>query len=165
MNNERLDTFTVLEPPRGAFSVNTTGYNLNVSSQSCDCGLWQEHGYPCIHAVASFKKNGQSFEDLLAAVNAENTYEYNVQLFKNNFLTVCINKVVPDKSILPPQFKKRKAGRTKKKRYRKRSRFSSTNPSMMTTRCSRCGLVGHNIRTCVARRAGSGEEEEDVNLL
>ena len=134
---------------------------MNVSTRACDCGVWQEHGYPCVHAVAFFKKHRNiSFDELLMEVSAEYTYESNRALFSNNFLTVCVDKVEMDTTILAPLFKKRKAGRPKKKRYRKRSRFStkSNEASSTSARCSRCGIVGHNVRTCVARQANAEDE-------
>lgn len=174
MNNEREEVFTVLEPPRQGVCRDQTGFNLNTSLKACDCGLWQEHGYPCIHAVAVFRKQEISFADLLATVGEEHTYEWNVQLFKDNFLTVCIEKLVPDKTVLAPLFVVRKLGRPKKKRYRKRSRVStspSPNPpaggSKKTDggskkKCSRCGGEGHNARTCGNRRT---DGIADVGLL
>jgi hypothetical protein len=174
MNNEREEVFTVLEPPRQGVCRDQTGFNLNTSLKACDCGLWQEHGYPCIHAVAVFRKQEISFADLLATVGEEHTYEWNVQLFKDNFLTVCIEKLVPDKTVLAPLFVVRKLGRPKKKRYRKRSRVStspSPNPpaggSKKTAggskkKCGRCGGEGHNARTCGNRQT---DGIADVDLL
>ena len=80
-------------------------------------------------------------------------------LFSRNFLSVCTEKIAADKTILPPPFKKRKAGRQRKKRIRKRSRFSS-NGEMTNRKCSRCGKLGHNVRTC---RASDAEVMEMMN--
>jgi len=174
MHDEREEVFTVLEPPRQGVCRDQTGFNLNTSLKACDCGLWQEHGYPCIHAVAVFRKQEISFADLLATVGEEHTYEWNIQLFKENFLSVCIEKLVPDKSFLSPLFVARKLGRPKKKRYRKRSRVStspSPNPpaggSKKTAggskkKCGRCGGEGHNARTCGNRQT---DGIADVDLL
>ena len=132
-------------------------FNLSADLECCDCGLWQEHGYPCIHAVALFKRRLQfSFDQLLAKVKEEHTYENERNLFERNFRTVCMEQIAPDKTILSPLFKKRKAGRTKKKRIRKRARHSTRNSTSLNRVCSRCGVAGHNVRTCVAR-LGEGE--------
>ena len=159
------DTFTVFEPVRGAFAVESTGYNMNVSMRACDCGMWQEHQFPCVHAIAVFKKvRKYSFEEVVAEVCDEYTYEHNHGLFKRNFLTVCMDKLEPDKTILAPLFKKRKKGRPRKRRIRKRSRFiPSTGVGVCLTtgkkipRCRRCGLAGHNARTCIARELEEAE--------
>ena len=159
------DTFTVFEPVRGAFAVESTGYNMNVNMHACDCGMWQEHQFPCVHAIAFFKKvRKYSFEEVLAEVCDEYTYEHNHGLFKRNFLTVCMDKLEPDKTILAPLFKKRKKGRPRKRRIRKRSRFiPSTGVGVCLStgkkipRCRRCGLAGHNARTCIARELEEAE--------
>jgi zinc finger SWIM domain-containing protein 3 len=172
INHEREELFTVLEPPRQGVYNDPTGYNVNTSLKACDCGMWQEHGFPCIHAVAIFRKKEVSFAALLEEVDDIHTYEMNVELFKRNLLTVCIEKVVPDRSVLAPIFTKRKLGRPKKKRHRKRS-CVSTSPNAgresetpessrasRATRCRLCGVVGHNARTC-SRKQPRGEEAAD----
>ena len=139
-----------------------TTFNLCVDLECCDCGLWQEHGYPCIHAVAVFKKHREfSFEQLLTLVKPVHTYENENNLFQRNFRTVCMDQIAPDKTILSPVFKKRKAGRPKKKRIRKRARYSSRNSPLSNLRCSRCGVAGHNVRTCLARH-GEGENLNEL---
>jgi MULE transposase domain/SWIM zinc finger len=117
MNGDQSeDIVTVFEPVRGSLSEEATGYTMNVSTQACDCGLWQEHGYPCMHAVAFFKKHrNYSFDNLLAEVSKEYTYENECKIFERNFLSVCIQRVAPDKTILAPLFTKRKAGRPRKR--------------------------------------------------
>ena len=151
----------MLEPPRQGVHNDPTGYNLNIAMQACDCGMWQEHGYPCIHAVAVFKKQELNFAELLERVDDIHTYEMNTELFKRNFLTVCIEKVVPDRTVFAPMFKPRNVGRTKKKRHRKRARLSTGSPDAngtqgaRTTRvnkCRNCGGVGHNARTCLSAK-------------
>ena len=164
-DDARGDIVTVFEPPAwGALSEeSSTGFKVNLALQTCDCGLWQEHGYPCIHAVAFFKKHHHySFDDLLGKVNKEYTYESDLQLFQRNFWTVCMDTIAPNKSSLMPRFQKRKSGGTKEKRIRKRPRLTMKTP-MRNTRCSRCGVPGHNARTCVARRV-EGEEDRHVGV-
>ena len=160
-------TFTVFVPGRGE----TLNFSVSPETKVCNCGLWQEYGYPCIHAVAFFKKHRDySFGQLLAEVDEEHTFESNVNLFERNFLTVCLEQLAPDEKTLPPVFKKRKAGRTKKKRIRKRSRFAR-NTASSNLRCSNCGVAGHNIRTCVAtfeeqqQSGGEDEDEEDATTI
>lgn len=144
--------FTVFEAENGLFQE-ARGFNMNVISKACDCGVWQDHGYPCIHAVAYFKTyKNCSFDELLGEVNAEYTYENEKLLFEKNLMTVCIDQIVCDGKTLPPISEKRKAGRPRMKRFRQRTRFSRER-SIPNLRCSRCGARGHNVRTCVARES------------
>jgi hypothetical protein len=88
-------------------------------------------------------------------------------LFEKNFLTVCDGKIVGDKTVLPPVFKKKKkAGRTKKKRYRKRSvAFVGVGASSYSlskkVRCNCCGELGHNVRTCASRGKKRGLDDKE----
>jgi hypothetical protein len=148
--------FTVIVTARGLVDT-TTAFNLNPTNKACDCGRWQDLGYPCIHGVTVFKKQfGYDFDRLLQEVDELNTFESDSMLFSKNFLSVCTDKLIADKTVLPPPFKKRKAGRQKKKRARKRSR-SLMSPEgkadMINRKCSRCGRLGHNVRTCRASDA------------
>jgi Transposase, Mutator family len=144
--------FTVFEPPNFLFR-DIRGYNMNVTNKACDCGKWQDNGFPCIHGVAYLKNYvGCSFDEVLEEVAPEHTYENEKLLFRRNFLTVCMDKVVSDGKTLPPVCHKRKAGRPKKQRHRKRSRYNEEGGTILVT-CSRCGDVGHNVRTCQARES------------
>ena len=157
--NGEQGLFTVVVNAHG-LGDETPTFNLKPSNKACDCGRWQDLGYPCIHGVAMFKKQlGYNFNQLLAEVDDLNTFECDSMLFSRNFLSVCTEKIAADKTILPPPFKKRKAGRQRKKRIRKRSRFSS-NGEMSNRKCSRCGKLGHNVRTC---RASDAEVMEMMN--
>ena len=93
MKDEREELFTVLEPPRQGVYNDPTGYNLNTSLKACDCGMWQEHGFPCIHAVAIFRKKEVSFAELLETVDDIHTYEMNVQLFKRTFSQYALKRL------------------------------------------------------------------------
>jgi hypothetical protein len=161
MNDAEERLYTVSTQSGGRIDEHVHCYNLNAATKSCDCGLWQEHEYPCIHAVAYYKKHvGYNFDQVLNEVDRKYTYENENLLFRKNFLTVCDDKIVGDKSVLPPVFKKRKAGRTKKKRYRKRSlMFGGSSSRSAGGRCRRCGRKGHNIRTCATTAELLWEED------
>jgi SWIM zinc finger len=149
MKNSKADLclFTVVEQRNGLHAEESRSFNMNVRTKACDCGVWQEHGYPCIHGVAYFKGYKKyTFDDLLGEVNEEYTYKNDKMLFETNFLTVCLDKVVGDGKTLAPAAARRKAGRPKKKRFRKHSRLSQGSNTSSSVRCSCCGEQGHHLR-------------------
>jgi MULE transposase domain/SWIM zinc finger len=112
MKDSAQTLFTVFTHSGGVVDENVAGHNMNVATRSCDCGLWQEHEYPCIHAAAYYKKHLQfNFDQVLNEVDRKYTYESEKLLFSRNFLSVCNDRIVGDKSILTPCFKQKKAGR------------------------------------------------------
>lgn len=165
MNDSAQTLFTVFTHSGGVVDENVAGYNMNVATRSCDCGLWQEHEYPCIHAVAYYKKHLQfNFDQVLNEVDRKYTYESEKLLFSRNFLSVCDDRIVGDKSILTPCFKQKKAGRTKKKRYRQRSLQGPS--SSCKKKCGLCGQPGHNARTCgrVREKVAVAPEQKEEHV-
>jgi len=166
--------FTVSKP----FFARTVGEdmssrscNLDVYNERCDCGEWQgQGGVPCIHALAYFKQHLKlTLDEVLSdRVNQHYTYEDESRLLKKIWFSVCIDHVIPDESTLPPHdIGKRPALPlrplpatmmvTTKQRIRNRSRFAS-NPENSPIVCGRCGMSGHNKRTCLAREAQAGRK-------
>jgi hypothetical protein len=137
--------------------------NLDLELRRCDCGEWQEHGIPCVHAVAFFKDHERlSYEQVLAKVDWQYTYETEKELLKKNIVPVCIDRIFPDGCTQPPDdaLLTRSPGRPAKKRLRSRSRWANE-PSKSPITCARCGKRGHNVRTCLIREKMEGGEEED----
>jgi hypothetical protein len=117
MKDPERSLYTVFSQSGGGVDEEVQVFNFDVTTKSCDCGMWQEHGYPCIHAVAYYKKYLKyNFDQLMNEVDYKYTYENESRLFEKNFLIVCDAKIVGDKKVLPPVFKKKKkkARRTKK---------------------------------------------------
>lgn len=115
--------------------------------------------------MAYYKKHlNYNFDQVLNEVDRKYTYENEYLLFRRNFLIVCEDKIVGDRTVLPPVFKnKKKPGRTKKKRHRNRSLCGRSSTS--NVRCSRCGRAGHNVRTCVgADRVSRQQDEEEEKV-
>jgi hypothetical protein len=151
---EEGSIFTVVRPSRSA-SENDACYNINGLNKRCDCGVWQDHGVPCIHAVAYYKLHKrmmleQVMNDLVPSVH---TYEYERSMLKKNVVPICMNTIQHDRTTLPPGVSdKRSAGRPKIKRIRKRSQHAHE-PEKSNIVCSICRELGHNVRTCEAREA------------
>jgi MULE transposase domain/SWIM zinc finger len=130
-------------------------YNIDLVDKTCDCGEWQEHGVPCIHAIAYFRMHqNMSLQHILDEhVDRHYTYEHERLLLKNNITPVCIERVSRDAGTLPPtSLNTRSTGRPKKVRLRKRSRWAHE-PDKSNISCKRCHQRGHNVRTCLVREA------------
>jgi len=136
-------------------SENSVSHTIDVVDYTCDCGEWQDQGVPCIHAVAYFRlhRNLLLQQILDEHVDKHHTYEHEAQLFQNNVIPVCMERISPDGITLPPRpSTKRSTGRPKKLRMRKRSRWAHE-PEKSNIKCSKCHERGHNVRTCSARQA------------
>ena len=149
------DEFTIVRK-RSSASESFTQYTINIATKICECGEWQEYGYPCVDAMAYLRLHrGLPFYQVLSAY-IDPVY--------------CIANIARDGKTLPPKpLNKRQAGRPKKKRIRKRSRWAHE-PEKSNVICSRCHKRGHNIRTCVERerraaKVAAGNSEASLNVL
>lgn len=110
------------------------------------------------------------YQVLSAYVDPVYTYEAENEMLSANMIPVCIANIARDGKTLPPKpLNKRQAGRPKKKRIRKRSRWAHE-PEKSNVICSRCHKRGHNIRTCVERerraaKVAAGNSEASLNVL
>ena len=166
--NESL--FVVYRKGKKASEEEESSYNIDVMKKFCDCGEWQEHGVPCIDAVAYCRLHKHlSLEEILnREVDHHYTYANETKLLRKNIVPVCIDRISHDGTTLPPKMSsKRSTGRPKKKRIRKRSHWAF-NPEKSNIVCSRCRQRGHNIRTCLAReeqaRQGMGSAFDLTNV-
>ena len=165
------DEFTIVRK-RSSASESFTQYTINIATKICECGEWQEYGYPCVDAMAYLRLHrGLPFYQVLSAyVDPVYTYEAENEMLSANMIPVCIANIARDGKTLPPKpLNKRQAGRPKKKRIRKRSRWAHE-PEKSNVICSRCHKRGHNIRTCVERerraaKVAAGNSEASLNVL
>jgi hypothetical protein len=165
------DEFTIIRKRLGA-SDSFTQYTIDVSKRICECGEWQEYGYPCVDAMAYLRLHRRLpyYQVLSAYVDPVYTYEYENKMLSGKIKPVCTAMIKRDGKTLPPrQSKKRQAGRPRKKRLRKRSRWAHT-PEKSNVVCSRCHQRGHNIRTCLERerraaRVKNGDSDAAFNVL
>jgi hypothetical protein len=149
---ENGSVFSVVRPARSA-TVDKTSYNIDVLNYTCDCGVWQDHGVPCIDGIAYYKLHEKLTVDQVLEGKIDSNYTYDNQrsMLSRNIISVCLNRLRPDDTALPPAASQKKnVGRPKNKRFRKRSRYAH-DPESSSRSCSRCKMRGHNVRTCLAR--------------
>lgn len=116
--------FTIIRQTTSAMG-NGGRYTIDVGKKTCECGQWQEHGYPCIDAMAFFRlQQNKSFNYVLTeVVDRLYTYANTGQLLRQNIVPVCIETLSPDRSTMPPvPSNKSRTGRPRTKRIRKRQR-------------------------------------------
>lgn len=135
-------------------------FALNVCKSRCECGHWQDTGYPCIDAMAFFRLHKKYSVTYVISEYIDPLYRYETEyeMMKENIHPVCMETIAPDGCTLPPDsLEKRTSGRPKKKRYRKRAR-TACDPKESSIVCSRCGQNGHNVRTCATREENEGND-------
>ena len=129
-------------------------FTIDIEESRCICGEWQDHGYPCIDAIAYFRLQAKySLNHVLAEyVDKKYFYETEKEMLRVNVVPVCMDTLSPDGFTLPPRLTlKRSSGRPKKRRIRKRLCV----PEESKIKCSRCNQRGHNVRTCTAREGAA----------
>ncbi|KAG7363749.1 transposase, mutator family protein [Nitzschia inconspicua] len=156
--------FDVFRPSRGA-SLPETNRLLDVREQTCECGKWQEHGVPCIDAVAYYRLFETQTLQYIMDNHVSEHYKYETvnELLKENIVPVSLDILDQDGVTLPPNCTKRSSGRPRKKRIRKRSRFAH-DPDKSPIVCSRCKKRGHNVKTCVAREQLEKQHPAELDL-
>lgn len=135
-------------------------FNIDVRRHYCDCGKWQSHKTPCVHALTYYKQAGKSLEWVAMEVTSDfHKYDCERALLKRNIRTVCINLLRRDKQTKPPYQpaveeeeveQKNPVGRPKKDaRLRRRSDYDKETSPIV---CKICQQRGHNSRTCARRK-------------
>jgi hypothetical protein len=148
-------------------SVEENIFNVDVEKKCCDCGIWQEHGVPCIDAIAYMRihKKMPLATVLANEVSKHYTYEEELALLEMNLQPVCVQRLCKDGITLPPNsFFKRSTGRPKLQRIRKRTKFANE-PEKSPHKCGLCGKPGHHRTTCLTRQvlAGQGDNANNVS--
>jgi hypothetical protein len=155
------DKYTIVRQ-QSDILLSSSKFTIDIVDETCTCGEWQEHGYPCVDAIAYFRLYRKVTVDEILANHVKQFYMYanERELLKSNITPVCMNTLTPDGVTLPPRpSSKRGSGRPRKQRIRKRSRFAN-NPEQSNVVCSKCGNRGHNIKTCETRARLAKELEK-----
>jgi zinc finger SWIM domain-containing protein 3 len=158
---DRATRFVVTRLTQSA-SEEAVFYNVDVENRFCECGEWQDNGFPCIDAIAYFRLHKQMGVDniLSEEVNKYYTYDNELALLERNIQPVCIQVLSKDGVTLPPNgYLKRSTGRPKTKRLRTRSPYKCGS-EMSKRKCKLCHKTGHNSRTCAQRQALAVKNED-----
>jgi hypothetical protein len=162
LNGTERHEFTIIRLSKSG-KESPKNYLLNIDQHTCECGQWQDMGYPCIDAMAYFRLHKKYSVSYVIGEYVDALYRYETQyeMMTDNINLVCMETIAPDGCTLPPHGnEKRMSGRPRKKRFRKRPR-TACDPEESPIVCSRCHKAGHNIRTCIAREGNETESQRN----
>ncbi|XP_028075410.1 uncharacterized protein LOC114277679 [Camellia sinensis] len=116
---------------------------VDIGSRSCSCFQWQLNGFPCSHAVVTFRNSGKNvygyIESFYHVVKYKATYAGSIHPIP----TVEKPKFTTSNYLIAPLIYKRPPGRPKQKR------IPSKGEVVQLIRCGHCGKMGHyNRKTC-----------------
>jgi hypothetical protein len=124
-------------------------YIVRLRERVCNCKNFYEYQGPCVHAIAACRFDAEDPFDYFLPVYTLKIYR---DTYKKSITPVSIEGLASDPVIQPPRLVK-KRGRPKTRRHRK----GETKQSQR--KCGRCGVLGHNARTCVGLENKTGREE------
>ncbi|KAK3204818.1 hypothetical protein Dsin_018864 [Dipteronia sinensis] len=126
---------------------------VNVDNGTCDCEMWKMSALPCMHAIAVFMYKREFAHDHVH-------WYYLKQAWKMTYDGV-INPISDESrwpefqyEIIEPPVIRTKVGSPKKKRRRAPDEPRAPSATFLK-RCSKCGELGHNKKTC--RSTGSDQ--------
>ncbi|KAL5757018.1 hypothetical protein ACOSQ2_021764 [Xanthoceras sorbifolium] len=131
----------------------TRAYVAKLNIRSCECGVWQISGVPCSHALAMISHYLQHRDGIVEFVHLSLTKTAVQQTYASMILSIPDRYVWPQITVTPviPPPLKTLPGRLKVIRRRELDdRPKGTRGSNVV--CRKCGLLGHNKRTCKGPR-------------
>uniref|UniRef100_A0A0D3A5J8 SWIM-type domain-containing protein n=1 Tax=Brassica oleracea var. oleracea TaxID=109376 RepID=A0A0D3A5J8_BRAOL len=127
---------------------------VDLVRRTCSCEKFDLMKIPCRHAIkAGFSVGIQAHtltDDIYTTASWHTAYEESINLIGVPEDAWTVPSHVEQTKVLPPK-SRRAAGRRKKRRYETaedKIRSSQGNQGSKGRKCSRCGIRGHDRRTC-----------------
>ncbi|XP_048596168.1 uncharacterized protein LOC125607227 [Brassica napus] len=127
---------------------------VDLVRRTCSCGKFDLMKIPCRHAIkAGFSVGIQAHtltDDIYTTASWRTAYEESINPIGVPEDAWTVPSHVEQTKVLPPE-SRRAAGRRKKRRYETaedKIRSSQGNQGSKGRKCSRCGIRGHDRRTC-----------------
>lgn len=125
-------------------------YGVNLFEKTCACRKWDMTGIPCPHAICCMWCNNVPPENYVAQFYRKSTFlaTYSYLIMPSN--GPMLWPITESDPIHPPRMR-RAPGRPKKLRYKSNDDPRDPNrlPRLLpTVKCQKCGVLGHNIRSC-----------------
>jgi Zinc knuckle/SWIM zinc finger len=141
-NTRRIGrTLPVIRSTDTLVTVNDYSVDLSGPTASCQCGSYDQTGLPCIHMAAID-------DNVMGMVHPSYLTTTLRQVYAGVVAPITVHDLVPDGET-QPQAQRRQAGRPKILRIRHRSEYRPEDSPYV---CKRCGVPGHNRRTCERRQ-------------
>ena len=119
---------------------------VDMKQKSCTCGKFQQSKIPCSHAIAGCLIYEIDYRDFIAPFHSVSE---NLKCWSTCFVPLGHPDYWPESRELPfvpnPAWK-RKKGRPRSTRIR--NEMDDRNSTATSNFCMKCGLPGHNARTC-----------------
>ncbi|XP_013751169.2 uncharacterized protein LOC106453468 [Brassica napus] len=153
---EKGKTFKVFPVSDHRFLVqgDTFDNSVDLVRRTCSCGKFDLMKIPCRHTIkAGFSVGIRPHtltDDMYTTASWRSTYEESINPIGVPEDAWKVPSHVEKSKILPPE-SRRAAGRRKKRRYetaKDKIRSSQGTQGPTVRKCSRCGIEGHNRRTC-----------------
>nr|KAJ0215940.1 hypothetical protein LSAT_V11C300136200 [Lactuca sativa] len=135
---------------------------VDITQRTCSCNKWEVTGIPCKHTIATIwdmRRNNENVGIPETWVHPtywlktwEEMYSFKIEPINGRMMwakSTCPTKLLPPKHHVP-------IGRPKKKRRRSATEDDSATGTR-TVRCSKCGNVGHNGRSCKGQAVGGSQ--------
>ncbi|KAL7609105.1 hypothetical protein Lser_V15G13262 [Lactuca serriola] len=135
---------------------------VDITQRTCSCNKWEVTGIPCKHTITAIwdmRRNNENVGIPETWVHPtywlktwQEMYSFKIEPINGRMMwakSTCPTKLLPPKHHVP-------IGRPKKKRRRSATEDDSATGTR-TVRCSKCGNVGHNGRSCNGQTVGGSQ--------
>ena len=112
---------------------------VDLAARKCSCLLFQDFGYPCIHACSAALKGGVDIQSLCIDERRVGSLQ---AVYQFGIIPIDL-ETVQSMALLPPLVQ-RQTGRPKVKRIRSQNEYRQKKIHF----CSFCHKRGHNVKTC-----------------
>jgi len=127
---------------------------VNLDAKRCSCNFFHDMQRPCAHAACAIVRGGRDIREFFSLIYFVESLR---NLYAGNFRLVSPTLSMLELDGTGAPLARRMPGRPKKLRLRNRSELVSENSPIS---CGRCGLTGHNRRTCERRSRGERVERQ-----
>lgn len=142
--------------PRAQVCGGGEQYVVDLESRTCSCRRWQLTGIPCAHAIQAIVEQNEDPQTYLASCYKVETY---MKVYSHYIEPINGHELWPNVEekvkIVPPEPVRKKKGRKRLMRRKESEELEKASAKKklkkrqgLVMRCSKCGGLNHNKRTC-----------------